>query len=128
MINKYNILLILTDGVLTDWSDTCEAIFDSCYHPLSIIIIGIGYSNFEKLHLFNTNEFSAGHPMRKNIKFLNLADYIDRPSSEFIADCLGSIPFEMTEFCYINDYIPVQLPKEDLFPFPLISIPSLFYY
>jgi len=38
----YSILMILTDGIINDMQDTIDAIVESSYLPLSIIIIGIG--------------------------------------------------------------------------------------
>ena len=44
--SHYFILLILTDGVITDIYDTKEAIVDASSLPLSIIIVGIGNADF----------------------------------------------------------------------------------
>lgn len=43
---KYHILLILTDGALTDFKVTTDSIVESSHLPLSIIIIGVGDANF----------------------------------------------------------------------------------
>ncbi|XP_057372380.1 copine-8-like isoform X1 [Daphnia carinata] len=44
--SHYFILLILTDGIITDMYDTKEAIVDASSLPLSIIIVGIGNADF----------------------------------------------------------------------------------
>jgi vacuolar-type H+-ATPase subunit F/Vma7 len=38
---KYSVLLILTDGVINDMSNTVRAIVDASELPLSIIIVGV---------------------------------------------------------------------------------------
>ncbi len=38
---KYSILLILTDGEITDMDDTRRAIIDASHLPVSIIIVGV---------------------------------------------------------------------------------------
>ncbi|NWJ07005.1 CPNE4 protein, partial [Crypturellus undulatus] len=43
---QYFILLILTDGVVTDMADTREAIVRASYLPMSIIIVGVGNADF----------------------------------------------------------------------------------
>ncbi|CAD2213958.1 copine I-like protein [Angomonas deanei] len=47
--NVYTILLILTDGAITDMQDTIDAIVDADDAPLSIIIIGIGNADFSSM-------------------------------------------------------------------------------
>lgn len=50
---NYNILLILTDGVITDLDDTVDAIVEASYLPISIIIVGIGNSDFTNMNLLD---------------------------------------------------------------------------
>lgn len=47
--SHYFILLILTDGIITDMYDTKEAIVDASSLPLSIIIVGIGSADFSAM-------------------------------------------------------------------------------
>lgn len=47
--SHYFILLILTDGIITDMYDTKEAIVDASSLPLSIIIVGIGNADFSAM-------------------------------------------------------------------------------
>ncbi|CAB0003697.1 unnamed protein product, partial [Nesidiocoris tenuis] len=44
--SSYFILLILTDGVITDMPQTCQAIVKASSLPISIIIVGIGNADF----------------------------------------------------------------------------------
>lgn len=45
----YNILLILTDGMINDMDATIDAIVEASFLPLSIIIIGIGTADFSSM-------------------------------------------------------------------------------
>jgi hypothetical protein len=45
----YFILLILTDGDITDMNDTKRAIIRASRLPMSIIIVGVGSCSFEKM-------------------------------------------------------------------------------
>ena len=40
--NNYNILMILTDGIIEDMDDTINSLVEASYLPISVIIIGIG--------------------------------------------------------------------------------------
>lgn len=46
---KYNILLILTDGAITDMNNTIDEIVRGSDLPLSIIIVGLGNANFDSM-------------------------------------------------------------------------------
>ena len=45
----YSILLIITDGIITDMDETKEAIIDASDLPLSIIIVGVGDEDFSQM-------------------------------------------------------------------------------
>jgi hypothetical protein len=38
----YSVLLIITDGAITDVKDTKHSIIGACEEPMSIIIVGVG--------------------------------------------------------------------------------------
>ena len=46
---KYNILLILTAGIINDMEIISDALVEASFHPLSIIIIGIGNEKFQEM-------------------------------------------------------------------------------
>jgi hypothetical protein len=45
----YNVLMILTDGVIMDMGQTKDQIVRASSLPLSIIIIGVGNENFSAM-------------------------------------------------------------------------------
>jgi len=46
---NYYVLLIVTDGVITDFSNTVSSIIAASYLPMSIIIVGVGDADFEAM-------------------------------------------------------------------------------
>ena len=50
---QYFILLILTDGVVTDMADTREAIVRASRLPMSIIIVGVGNADFTDMQVLD---------------------------------------------------------------------------
>jgi len=44
--SNYFVLLIITDGVITDMPQTVEAIVNASLLPMSIIIVGVGQADF----------------------------------------------------------------------------------
>lgn len=47
--SQYFILLIITDGIITDMPQTKKAIVDASTLPLSIIIVGVGNADFDAM-------------------------------------------------------------------------------
>lgn len=53
---QYFILLILTDGVITDMADTREAIVQASHLPMSVIIVGIGNADFGDMQMLDGDD------------------------------------------------------------------------
>lgn len=53
---NYNILMILTDGMINDMDATCDAIVESAKLPISIIIIGIGNADFSNMDILDGDD------------------------------------------------------------------------
>ena len=43
---RYFVLLLLTDGGVTDYAATVRALVDASHLPLSVLIVGVGDGNF----------------------------------------------------------------------------------
>lgn len=68
---QYFILLILTDGVITDMADTREAIVQASHLPMSVIIVGIGNADFSDMQMLDGNDgilrSPKGEPVLRDI-------------------------------------------------------------
>lgn len=53
---KYNILLILTDGVVNDMDATKTAIIQASYQPMSVIIVGVGPADFRDMNELDSDK------------------------------------------------------------------------
>ena len=49
-------LLILTDGVISDIDDTIKAIVDASFLPMSIIIVGVGNADFSNMEILDADK------------------------------------------------------------------------
>ena len=69
---RYTILLIITDGIISDLQKTIDAIVYGSRLPLSIIIVGVGDADFTKMDVLDADDdplFSARYkrPMAADI-------------------------------------------------------------
>jgi len=53
---KYNILLIITDGIISDLQSTIDQIVYGSDLPLSIIIVGVGSADFSAMDELDADE------------------------------------------------------------------------
>ncbi|KAJ6374613.1 hypothetical protein OIU78_030166 [Salix suchowensis] len=53
---KYFVLLIITDGVVTDLQETIDALVKASDLPLSILIVGVGGADFKEMEIFDADK------------------------------------------------------------------------
>ncbi|XP_039982806.1 copine-3-like isoform X1 [Xiphias gladius] len=56
MASQYFVLLIITDGVITDMDQTCAAIVQASHLPMSIIIVGVGGADFSAMEFLDSDD------------------------------------------------------------------------
>ena len=54
--NNYNILMILTDGIIEDMDETINSLVEASFLPISIIIIGIGNADFSNMEFLDADD------------------------------------------------------------------------
>jgi len=100
--SAYFILVILTDGVITDMSATKDAIVASSHLPMSIIIIGVGNANFDMMEeldgdgtlLKNSQGISA---QRDLVQFVPYKDFASNQAS-LAREVLHEIPEQVCQY------------------------------
>eukprot|EP00186_Timspurckia_oligopyrenoides_P003444 CAMPEP_0182442586 /NCGR_PEP_ID=MMETSP1172-20130603/1499_1 /TAXON_ID=708627 /ORGANISM="Timspurckia oligopyrenoides, Strain CCMP3278" /LENGTH=647 /DNA_ID=CAMNT_0024637531 /DNA_START=94 /DNA_END=2037 /DNA_ORIENTATION=+ len=102
----YQVLLILTDGVLNDMDATKNAIVRASSLGISIIIVGIGNADFTNMNILDGDEIrlkgSAGIAKRDIVQFVQYNKYL-RPdgslnSAEFSRAVLDEIPAQVVDY------------------------------
>jgi Copine len=78
VLQNYFVLLILTDGVITDMPETIRAVVAASHLPMSIVIVGIGGSDFEAFQVLDgdVQDTPGGSKSRRDIvQFVAFRDY-----------------------------------------------------
>ncbi|XP_065066720.1 copine-8-like isoform X1 [Rhopilema esculentum] len=115
--SQYYILLIITDGIITDMERTKDAIVKAALLPMSIIIVGVGSDAFEAMEELDGDEvrLSANgvSAARDIVQFVPFRDYLgrdnqyDTSSGERLAkDVLAELPGQVEEYMTMNKIIP----------------------
>jgi len=53
---NYYVLLIITDGIITDMANTISAIISASFLPMSIIIVGVGDAEFDSMDVLDADD------------------------------------------------------------------------
>ena len=109
---KYNILMILTDGMIDDIDETINYLVDASFLPISVIIIGIGKADFSTMNvldadenpLINDNNVKAVRDLVQFVPFLNYESNPEKLAEEVLAE----IPKQMVEYYEQNNIDPYQ--------------------
>ncbi|KAL8502210.1 hypothetical protein ACS0TY_021357 [Phlomoides rotata] len=71
---KYFVLLIITDGVITDLQETKDAFVMASDLPLSILIVGVGGADFKEMEVYPFLPFTVC----TYLKYISLSNLINR--------------------------------------------------
>jgi hypothetical protein len=117
--HKYSVLLILTDGVITDMKQTINEIVRAAEFPMSIVIVGIGDEDFglmkildgdeERLYSTDERKFAS----RDIVQFVKFNDYKDKPIQALAAETLAEIPREVVNYFKSRDIVPRSKPPSE---------------
>ncbi|XP_078144387.1 copine-9-like isoform X1 [Centroberyx gerrardi] len=106
--SQYFVLLMITDGVISDMVQTKEAVVSAASLPMSIIIVGVGPAEFDAMEELDGDEVrvsSRGRLAERDIvQFVPFRDYIDRSGNQVLSmarlakDVLAEIPEQLLSF------------------------------
>ncbi|KAI7829646.1 Copine-domain-containing protein [Gamsiella multidivaricata] len=118
-MEEYYVLLILTDGVITDMDNTIRAIIDASRLPLSIIIVGVGSANFDNMNVLDADD----EPLRANgvtmardiVQFVPFRDFqAGTFGNEELAEAvLAEVPDQFVSYMTQHSVKPRAPPRAD---------------
>uniref|UniRef100_A0A6I8QF15 Copine V n=1 Tax=Xenopus tropicalis TaxID=8364 RepID=A0A6I8QF15_XENTR len=119
--SQYYVLLIITDGVISDMVQTKEAIVNASSLPMSIIIVGVGPAEFDAMEELDGDEVrvsSRGRFAERDIvQFVPFRDYVDRSGNQVLSmarlakDVLAEIPEQFLSYMKSRDIKPRPLSQ-----------------
>ncbi|XP_043937782.1 copine-7 [Protopterus annectens] len=115
--SKYYILLILTDGVVTDMADTRESIVRASYLPMSIIIVGVGNADFTDMEILDGDDgilrSPKGEPVLRDIvQFVPFREFKNASPAALAKCVLAEVPKQVVEY-YSYKAFPPKCPIMD---------------
>ncbi|CAB4060023.1 Copine-7,Copine-3,Copine-9,Copine-5,Copine-6,Copine-2,Copine-4,Copine-8,Copine-1 [Lepeophtheirus salmonis] len=106
---QYYVLLILTDGAITDMAETKKTIVEASNLPMSIIIIGVGSADFSSMIELDSDDAllkdeDGNVAARDIVQFVEMAKYVKKAEN-------GDIFWDRASLAY---QVMVEIPKQVL--------------
>lgn len=100
---EYFILLILTDGVITDMADTREAIVHASHLPMSVIIVGVGNADFSDMQILDGDDgilrSPKGEPtLRDIVQFVPFRNFKHASPAALAKSVLAEVPNQVVDY------------------------------
>ena len=110
---KYNVLMILTDGMIDDVDNTINELVAGSFLPLSVIIIGVGNADFSTMNVLDADDNplvdSRGtRAARDLVQFVPFLKYESNPE-KLAQEVLAEIPRQIIEYYQQNKLDPIKL-------------------
>ncbi|CAI4224328.1 unnamed protein product [Auanema sp. JU1783] len=106
--SQYEILLIITDGVICDLNATKKSIIEASHLPLSIIIIGVGDADFSLMNELDGDDvrlnLNGRIAARDIVQFVPLRNFVQRDSEDLqvkaklAKEVLAEIPEQLVTY------------------------------
>ena len=101
-IYNYHIIMILTDGMIDDMSETKDSLVAASFLPISVIIIGIGNGDFSKMDVLDADTVplfdSTGRKADRDlVQFVPYNRFKDNPQ-QLAEQVLEEIPRQVVEY------------------------------
>uniref|UniRef100_A0A8D3DAS0 C2 domain-containing protein n=1 Tax=Scophthalmus maximus TaxID=52904 RepID=A0A8D3DAS0_SCOMX len=117
---QYFILLILTDGVITDMADTREAIVQASHLPMSVIIVGVGNADFSDMQMLDGDDgilrSPKGEPVLRDIvQFVPFRNFKHATPAALAKSVLAEVPNQVVDYYNGRGIKPkVPMPPPDV--------------
>lgn len=116
----YFILLIITDGIISDMHQTKHAIVHASRLPISIIIVGVGDADFDAMDELDSDDsrltVDGLYAERDIVQFVPLNKFLSKTGpyiksqADLAREVLAEVPEQLTGFMKSKGYKP-DLPK-----------------
>lgn len=112
--SNYFVLLIITDGIITDFNETKQALINASALPMSVIIVGVGEEDFSAMEVLDGDKGALQHKgqaaERDIVQFVEMRKFVDgsgRWNKELLAGAvLAEVPGQVTRWMKQRGFQP----------------------
>jgi hypothetical protein len=117
LVMNYNLLMILTDGQITDMDNTIDALVEASFLPISVIIVGIGNGDFGNMNILDADDNplydkNGRKADRDLVQFVPFNQFKDNPP-KLAEQVLEEIPRQVIEYYQHKGIQPKEEDEQD---------------
>ncbi|XP_059507529.1 copine-2 isoform X2 [Stegostoma tigrinum] len=110
---QYFILLIITDGVISDMDETRHAIVQAAKLPMSIIIVGVGNADFAAMEFLDGDNrvlrsYTGEEATRDIVQFVPFREFRNAPKETLAKSVLAELPQQVVQYFKQRNLPPVN--------------------
>ena len=114
----YFIFVIITDGCIHDMKETCKLIVDLSYHPVSIIIVGVGDADFTQMEVLDDDEKAVSDYLgrtaaRDIVQFVPFDDLREMSKNEVDLNLMMEVPHHFVDYMVQKQINPMMGVHQD---------------
>lgn len=114
----YFVLLIITDGIISDMTLTKDAIIEASGLPISIIIVGVGDADFQAMNELDADDKKLNvddrYAERDIVQFVPMNKFLTedgpdhKPQTDLVEEVLQEIPEQFTSYMKSRGFEPSE--------------------
>ncbi|XP_061449729.1 copine-2 isoform X2 [Rhineura floridana] len=110
---QYFILLIITDGVISDMDETRHAIVQASKLPMSIIIVGVGNADFAAMEFLDGDSrvlrsYTGEEAVTDIVQFVPFREFRSAPKETLAKAVLAELPQQVVQYFRHQNLPPVN--------------------
>ncbi|XP_068811466.1 copine-2 isoform X2 [Struthio camelus] len=110
---QYFILLIITDGVISDMDETRHAVVQASKLPMSIIIVGVGNADFAAMEFLDGDNrvlrsYTGEEAARDIVQFVPFRDFRNAPKETLAKAVLAELPQQVVQYFKRQNLPPIN--------------------
>uniref|UniRef100_A0A8D0BB15 Copine-2 n=1 Tax=Salvator merianae TaxID=96440 RepID=A0A8D0BB15_SALMN len=110
---QYFILLIITDGVISDMDETRHAIVQASKLPMSIIIVGVGNADFAAMEFLDGDNrvlrsYTGEEAVRDIVQFVPFREFRSAPKETLAKAVLAELPQQVVQYFKRQNLPPIN--------------------
>ncbi|XP_070809328.1 copine-2 isoform X2 [Pituophis catenifer annectens] len=111
--SQYFILLIITDGVISDMDETRHAVVQASRLPMSIIIIGVGNADFAAMEFLDADNrmlrsYTGEEAVRDIVQFVPFREFRNAPKETLAKAVLAELPQQVVQYFKHQNLAPLN--------------------
>ncbi|XP_070616862.1 copine-2 isoform X1 [Erythrolamprus reginae] len=111
--SQYFILLIITDGVISDMDETRHAVVKASRLPMSIIIIGVGNADFAAMEFLDADNrmlrsYTGEEAVRDIVQFVPFREFRSAPKETLAKAVLAELPQQVVQYFKHQNLAPLN--------------------